>query len=73
MGRAALNWTVAQLAQASGVSVATISRFERGDTGPTANNLASLQRAMETAGLIFLSEDDGGGPGVRLRKASNDA
>ena len=71
MGRAALNWTVVKLAQASGVSVATISRFERGDTGPTANNLASLRRAMEAAGVIFVDEDDGGGRGVRLQKAES--
>jgi hypothetical protein len=32
-----------------------------------ANDLA-VRRALEAAGVIFIDEDDGAGPGVRLRK-----
>jgi hypothetical protein len=35
--------------------------------GPVANDLA-VRRALEAAGVEFIDED-GGGPGVRLRKA----
>ncbi len=68
MGRAALDWTTAQLSKASGVSIATINRFERGSIEPTAANLMSLRRALEDAGLIVQDADANGGPGIRLRK-----
>ena len=67
MGRAALDWTTDRLAEASGVSRATINRFERGAITPTAANVASLRRAMEDAGLVFI-DPNGGGPGVRLAR-----
>lgn len=66
MGRAALEWTTAQLASAAGVSVATVHRFERGGTAPTANNLGAIRRAMEAAGLEFTN---GSAPGVRMKPA----
>jgi transcriptional regulator with XRE-family HTH domain len=66
MGRAALDWTTADLAKASSISVATINRFERGLISPTTANLAALRRAMEAAGLEFI-DANGGGPGVRLK------
>jgi hypothetical protein len=68
IGRAALDWTTAQLSKASGVSIATINRFERGSIEPTAANLMSLRRALEDAGLIVQDADANGGPGIRLRK-----
>jgi transcriptional regulator with XRE-family HTH domain len=65
--RALINWSQPQLAEASGVSVSTIRDFETGKRTPIGNNLAALQRALESAGIIFVDEN-GEGPGVRLRK-----
>lgn len=58
----------AALAGAAGVSRNVIVDFEKGRRTPTRNNLAAIQRALEEAGVIFV-EENGEGPGVRLRKA----
>jgi transcriptional regulator with XRE-family HTH domain len=69
--RALLGWTSQQLADASGVHYATISRSEQFDGVPPvrATTLAQLQSAMEQAGVLFLSDGDirTGGIGVRLK------
>src|SRR4051812_40275972 len=65
--RALLDWTQQQLADVSQVGNATIRNFESGKASPQASTLAALQRALETAGVIFV-EENGEGPGVRLRK-----
>ncbi|ASP36535.1 helix-turn-helix domain-containing protein [Labrenzia sp. VG12] len=44
--RRARNWPLDQLADRSGVSRATLSRIERGDTSPTAVALGQLARAF---------------------------
>jgi transcriptional regulator with XRE-family HTH domain len=67
--RALLRWSAADLAKASRVGVATIRRVEILD-GPipvTPANEAALRHALEAAGVEFI-EENGGGPGVRLRK-----
>lgn len=46
---------------------ATIAEFEAGKRIPIANNLAAIRTALETAGIIFIDEN-GEGPGVRLRR-----
>lgn len=67
MARAALGWNAAALAQAAQVGVATINRFEAGTGAPIPATLAAIQRALEAAGVIFI-EQNGEGPGVRLKK-----
>jgi hypothetical protein len=67
--RALVRWSAEDLARESAVSVATIRRAEL--TGEetlmnVANDLA-IRRALEAAGIEFIDEN-GGGPGVRLRK-----
>ena len=57
----------ASLAAAASVSRSVIVDFENGHRAPNRNNLAAIQRALETAGVDFIDEN-GGGPGVRLRK-----
>ena len=54
---------------ARGLSVATIRRAELsdGETSMTAANDLAVRRALELAGVEFIDEN-GGGPGVRLRK-----
>jgi hypothetical protein len=67
--RALLRWSALDLAKASRVGVATIRRVEvmDGDIPVTSANEAALRKALETAGVDFIDEN-GGGPGVRLRK-----
>ena len=69
--RALLRWTALDLAKASKVGVATIRRVEvvDGEISATLANEAALRHALEAAGVEFIDEN-GGGPGVRLRKAS---
>ena len=49
------------------VAVRTIIDFERGARRPYDRTLADIRRALEDAGIVFI-EENGGGPGVRLRK-----
>ena len=66
MGRAAVRWTVKDLAEKAQVGVTTINRFETGLALSNPATLAAMQRAMETAGVVFIPKN-GGGPGVRLK------
>jgi hypothetical protein len=68
-GRALLRWSALDLAKASKVGVATIRRVEvlDGEISATKANQAALRHALEAAGVEFI-EENGGGPGVRLRK-----
>ena len=68
--RALLRWSAEDLARQSALSVATIRRAELTETNTSmtmANDLA-VRRALEAAEVEFIDEN-GGGPGVRLRKA----
>jgi hypothetical protein len=67
--RALIRWSAVDLAKASMVGVATIRRVEvmEGEIPVTPANQAALRRALEAAGVEFIDEN-GGGPGVRLRK-----
>jgi hypothetical protein len=67
--RSLIRWTADELAAASALSVATIRRAElkESETALTAANDLATRRALETAGVEFIDEN-GGGPGVRLRK-----
>jgi ribosome-binding protein aMBF1 (putative translation factor) len=68
--RALLRWRAEDLAQESAVGVATIRRAELAEheTSMTAANNLLLRRTLEAAGVEFI-DGNGGGPGVRLRKA----
>ncbi len=70
-GRALLRWSADDLAGKSGVGLATIRRAELidGETKMTTPNGAAVRAALESAGVEFIAEN-GGGAGVRLRKAS---
>jgi transcriptional regulator with XRE-family HTH domain len=69
MARAALNLTVRDLAQRSGIAFNTISRYENGSDAYN-ETLMKLRRTLEAAGVIFL-EGNGDGPGVRLKKRAS--
>ena len=67
--RAMLGWSREQLAERSRVSAATLADFEAEKRTPYNRTLADIRRALEAAGVEFISEDGEGGPGVRFRKA----
>jgi transcriptional regulator with XRE-family HTH domain len=68
---ALIGWKVSELANASGVSEPTIWRLETaGNEGALGGKPATVEKlinALESAGIIFI-EENGEGPGVRLRK-----
>ena len=68
MARAALKWGVRDVAQAAKVSPATVTRVEA-DQPANASTLAAIRAALEAAG-VELIEENGGGPGARLRERS---
>src|SRR4029078_1218793 len=66
--RALLGWSQTELASRAGLSLPTVKRVE-GDFVPafTQESRLKLERALEGAGVEFINEN-GGGPGVRLKK-----
>ncbi len=66
MARAALGWGVRELAARAGVAANTVSRYENG-ADALGGTLQKVERVLVEAGIIFIDEN-GGGPGVRLRK-----
>jgi transcriptional regulator with XRE-family HTH domain len=67
--RQARDWSLADLAERSGVSKAMISKIERGEASPTATVLLRLAGAFELtlAGLLLRAE----GEGDRLSRAAD--
>jgi len=66
-----LAWSQEELAAAANVSFPTVKRLEA-DDGPLGGRTetgAKIRAALEKAGVEFIDEN-GGGPGVRLRKTS---
>ncbi|MGF6859658.1 transcriptional regulator with XRE-family HTH domain [Rhodobacteraceae bacterium MBR-64] len=66
MARAATGLGVRDLAKLASVSPDTVARLERGEDLRPAT-VAAIRAALEAAGVDFI-EENGGGPGVRLRK-----
>jgi len=61
--RGLLDWTQAQLAEASGLALATVVKFER--SGRAVQAVQAMQLAFEAAGVEFTNGDE---PGVKLRR-----
>ena len=57
-----------ELAERAGVGIVTIRQLEAGIHAPRRSTIDVVRRALEAAGVEFIAEN-GGGPGVRLRKA----
>jgi predicted transcriptional regulator len=66
--RALLAWSQEQLSEAAGISTPTIKRLEArdGPLGGRDDTADKIRTALEEAGIQFINEN-GGGPGVRLR------
>jgi ribosome-binding protein aMBF1 (putative translation factor) len=69
--RSLIRWSAEDLARHSALSVATIRRAElmEEETSMTTANDIAVRRALESAGVEFIDEN-GGGPGVRLRRST---
>ena len=70
-GRALLGWSQLELAEAASVGVATVRRLESAETQirGSVETVWKIQQALEAAGIEFIPEEAGKGPGVRLKQA----
>jgi transcriptional regulator with XRE-family HTH domain len=71
MARAAVGWGVRELAEKAKINPNTVSRIENGSDA-LASTLDRIQAALEDAGVIFIDQNEDGGPGVRLRKSRDE-
>ena len=69
--RTLIGWSQEELASAADISLPTIKRLEaaEGWLGGRQTTGHKIRAALEKAGIEFIDEN-GGGPGVRLRKRS---
>jgi DNA-binding XRE family transcriptional regulator len=70
MARAALNWTVRDLAEAAGLHRNTITNIEVGRYAGDPETLSTIEAVLKRAGIEFIDEN-GGGVGVRFKKATS--
>ena len=72
--RSLLAWSQEDLAAAADVSIPTIKRLEAADgpLGGRDETADKIRNALQDAGVEFIDEN-GGGPGVRLRKQAHRA
>lgn len=68
--RALVGWSQEELAAAADISLPTIKRLEAAEGWLAGRQTTSekIRAALEKAGIDFIDEN-GGGPGVRLRKS----
>ncbi|MEE2951497.1 MAG: helix-turn-helix transcriptional regulator [Pseudomonadota bacterium] len=69
--RAILRLGVREVAEAAGVTPATITRFETEKGGLQMASIDKLRAFYESQGVMFI-EANGEGPGVRMRKEHHD-
>ena len=67
-----LGWSQGELAKQANVSLSTVHDFERGQRTPTANNLASMRRAIEAEGIKLLFDEEGAAAGIVRQNARID-
>lgn len=61
-GRALLNWSARQLAEAAILSLNTVQRLERGDVPigkASVDTIQKITQALEDAGVVFLPDGYG--------------
>ena len=66
-GRALKGLSQADLADLTGKTTKTIRRAETDASLVAADTVSAIRAALESAGVIFI-EENGAGPGVRLKK-----
>jgi transcriptional regulator with XRE-family HTH domain len=69
--RALIEWSQQDLANHAAVGIVTVHQLEAGLSQPRRATLDVIRRALEAAGVEFI-EENGGGPGVRLRNRSSE-
>jgi hypothetical protein len=67
--RALVSFTQPKLGEAADLGLSTVVDFERERRAVSPEAIGAMQRALEAAGVIFIDEN-GEGPGVRLRKGT---
>jgi hypothetical protein len=67
-GRALVEFTQPVLAQSAGLGLSTVVDFERSRRAVSAAAVRAMRTALEARGVMFIDEN-GEGPGVRLRKS----
>ena len=65
--RGLLDWNQQDLANKARIGVVTVRQMESGIHEPRRATLDVVRRCFEAAGIEFIDEN-GGGPGVRLKK-----
>jgi transcriptional regulator with XRE-family HTH domain len=65
--RGLIGWNQQELADKAHIGIVTVHQFEAGLSQPRRVTLEAIRRALEAAGVEFIDEN-GSGPGVRLRK-----
>jgi len=65
MGRAALGWTVRELAEKAGVNKNTVSRYESGRQ-IVSDALMRLEQTLTAEGVVFLENESEFGLAVRI-------
>lgn len=67
--RAALGWTITQIAEATGIGSATLKRYEASQGVPKSRkgHLDRLREHFEAAGIEFIGSPDDR-PGIRIGK-----
>ena len=68
--RGLLGLSQEDLARQASIGIVTVKRLEAAGAKirGSAQTMARIQRALESAGIIFIDQDSERGPGVRLRQ-----
>ena len=69
MARAALNWTVRDLAARAEINKNSVSRYESGKE-VIASTVHAIEAVLMKEGVVFFEDDIELGTGVRLKKAT---
>jgi transcriptional regulator with XRE-family HTH domain len=67
--RSLVGLSQAQLGNRAGVTMLTVRNYESEKTEPSYRTWRAIRTALEKSGIIFIDDDEAGGPGVRLKKA----
>ena len=67
--RAWLGWSQLELAKRANVSLRTVQAFEKGGREPMTNNLVTLRRVLEDAGIELVFDRTGMPAGILRRDA----